>query len=93
MLVDDFGGRPDLPLELFFPMPSLSMTSSAHCMCRSSAGSARRTSLIEGGRWMGRVSRDVVVMLAVEDDAGFASGGMVMKRKLTQKRMCLAVWG
>ena len=62
-------------------MPSLSMTSSAHCICRSSAGSARRMSLIEGGIWMGTVSCGVVVMLVVEDDVGFASELMTMKRR------------
>lgn len=65
-------------------MPSLSTTSSAHCICRSSAGSARRISLAEEGRWMGMVSCDVVVMLVVEDDAGLwivvASGGMMKRR-------------
>lgn len=35
----------DLPFEDFLPMPSLSTTSSAHCICRCSAGSARRTNV------------------------------------------------
>ena len=38
----------ELPLEDFFPMPSLSITSSAHCIWRCSEGSARRRNVPEG---------------------------------------------
>ncbi len=38
---------------------------------------------------MGKVSGDVVVVLAVEDDAVFTSGDMAMKRKSIQSRMSL----
>lgn len=70
------------PFDDFLPMPSLSTTSSAHCMCLSSAGSARSTSVALPGR-MGRVAdcSSVVVLLdvAVEDCVASRGGsGAIM---------------
>jgi hypothetical protein len=49
------------PLDDFLPMPSLSTTSSAHCMCLSSAGSARKRRVPEVA-WRRRTGWVVVTL-------------------------------